>query len=102
MEVAVEELDEFEIILVNDGSTDRTGAIMEDWAGRYENISVYHNEKNGDPGVVFRRGFAEARPSYVTWWAADDHCTGESVTQFLRNVGAADIFHIFPTTKPAR
>lgn len=37
----------FEIILVNDGSTDGSPLLCEDYAKQYENIHVFHKEMVG-------------------------------------------------------
>ena len=37
----------FELILINDGSTDSSGQICDYLADRYENIKVYHIENAG-------------------------------------------------------
>ena len=36
-----------EILLINDGSTDRSGELCEEWAGQYENIKVFHTIPSG-------------------------------------------------------
>lgn len=38
---------EFEILLINDGSTDNSGAICEQYANSYEKIRVFHKENGG-------------------------------------------------------
>ena len=37
----------FELILINDGSTDSSGQICDHLASQYENIKVYHIENAG-------------------------------------------------------
>jgi glycosyltransferase involved in cell wall biosynthesis len=39
--------DRYEVILVNDGSTDRSGAICHELAALYENIQVIEQENQG-------------------------------------------------------
>ncbi|MBK8703234.1 MAG: DUF2062 domain-containing protein [Saprospiraceae bacterium] len=42
------------IIVINDGSTDDTTAILSDWADR---IAVHHLPKNSGKGIALRKGF---------------------------------------------
>ncbi len=54
-----------EIIIVNDRSTDGTPAILDRLQSKFENIRVFHQEKNGGKGAALREGFK--------------HCTGDVV-----------------------
>lgn len=53
--------DDFEILLVDDGSTDRTGAIMDDFAAREPRIRVIHHPYN-----LGFRGFANTLAKNAT------------------------------------
>jgi glycosyltransferase involved in cell wall biosynthesis len=55
----------YEIILVDDGSQDSTGQIMERLAAEDPGIRVLHNTTNAGLGASFQRGLAEARLDYV-------------------------------------
>lgn len=54
-----------EIIIVNDRSTDGTPAILDRLQSKFDNIRVFHQEKNGGKGAALREGFK--------------HCTGDVV-----------------------
>lgn len=41
-----------EIILVDDGSTDATGAMLDGYARDYQNIQVIHQENRGHGGAI--------------------------------------------------
>ena len=61
----------FELLVVNDGSKDRTGDILDAMAERDFRITVYHTENGGAPAA---RNLAldEARGNYVYFMDADD------------------------------
>jgi glycosyltransferase involved in cell wall biosynthesis len=60
-----EATDEFEILVINDGSTDRTGEIAERLAAEDSRVRVLHNERNVNYGVSLARGIAAARMEWV-------------------------------------
>lgn len=56
---------EYEIILVNDGSSDGTGVLCDELAGKNKNIRVVHHAENKGIGEALRTGYREARLDYV-------------------------------------
>lgn len=61
----------FELLVINDGSTDRTGEIAEDLARSYPEITVMHNRQNLGMGETLYRGFQCARGELVIQNAMD-------------------------------
>jgi len=84
-------LDSHEIILIDDGSSDRTGEIMDRVAGELKNIRVLHNVPNAGVGASYRRGLAEARCDYVMMLCGDGGLPASSLPDILRKIGTADI-----------
>ncbi|HEY7513089.1 MAG TPA: glycosyltransferase family 2 protein, partial [Vicinamibacteria bacterium] len=69
---ALEELGaDFEIVIVNDGSTDRTGERAEALAREDPRLRVVHNERNRTLGGTLRRGYALATKDLVLYSDAD-------------------------------
>lgn len=72
---AVELLDanveEWEIVFVDDGSTDRTGEIVDAWAKRDPRVRVIHNERNLNVGTSCKRAIKAASKEYLFWQTTD-------------------------------
>ena len=65
---------DIEIIVVSDGSTDRTAAIAQEIAARTSSVSVIVFEKNRGYGAAIKEGFAHARGELVSFLDADGTC----------------------------
>lgn len=74
---------EVEIILVDDGSTDRSYDIMLSYAGRYKNVSVFRQE-NKKLGAARNLGMMQASGKYIFFLDSDD-CMKEKCLEELYN-----------------
>ena len=63
--------DEYEIICIDDGSTDKSGKILDSYAAKYTNIIVIHKE-NGGVSSARNCGIDIAKGEYVWFVDADD------------------------------
>ena len=61
----------WELLLINDGSTDKSGEICDKLAGEDSRIRVIHQENRG-AGAARNRGLAAARGEFVLMLDADD------------------------------
>ena len=64
-------VDEFQVVVVDDGSRDRTGKIAEDLARRDPRVRVVHHPRNRGYGGALRSGFAAATGDYVMFMDSD-------------------------------
>lgn len=71
-------LDEFEIILVDDGSKDNSGVICNDWAQKYKEIHVIH-QKNAGVSAARNVGIQKAEGDYIVCLDADDNIESEKI-----------------------
>ena len=65
-------LKDLEIILVNDGSPDRSGEIMADYAARFPETVRTLTLSNGGQGRARNRGIELARGEYLGFVDSDD------------------------------
>ena len=73
---------DFELILVNDGSPDRSGEICEEYAKKDIRIKVLHKE-NGGPSSARNVGLDNATGEYICFIDSDDTIDNT----FLENFG---------------
>lgn len=62
---------DYEVIVVNDGSTDRTREILIGYEGKYPALRVIH-QKNGGPSAARNIGLDVAKGDYIYFFDADD------------------------------
>lgn len=62
---------DYEVIVVNDGSSDYTREIVDELEERYEKVRVIHHEKNKGYGGALRTGFASATKDFIFYTDGD-------------------------------
>jgi glycosyltransferase involved in cell wall biosynthesis len=89
-----QEWTDYEIILVDDGSTDGSAALCDEYASRYENIRCHH-QKNSGHTAARQQGFRLSRAEYVTFADSDDWVAPDMYTRMGRAAAEtnADILH---------
>lgn len=73
----------YEIIIVNDGSSDNTGKSADALASKYKNISTIHHVQNKGYGKSLKDGFNASRHEYLFFTDADRQFKINSLDAFL-------------------
>lgn len=81
----------YEVVLVNDGSRDDTGAIMDRLAKEHPELTVAHHETNRGFGAALKTGFARSRGDTVGFVTADGEVGVDQVLMFFRDMGDSDL-----------
>jgi glycosyltransferase involved in cell wall biosynthesis len=71
LHVLPELTDDYEVIVVNDGSSDYTAEVLDDLAARIPEVKVVHHTKNRGYGGALRTGFATASKDLVFYTDGD-------------------------------
>jgi glycosyltransferase involved in cell wall biosynthesis len=94
--------DDYEIILVNDASTDHTLERMQALAAADPHIRVLDNALNLGFGGSYKRGASAATATYVMMLPGDDGFPGQSIAEIVSHAGEADIIIPIVTNPSAR
>ena len=95
-------VEDFEIVVVNDGSTDGTAAVAERLVQGDRRIRVLHNARNMGLGYSYLRGTREARKTHLVYVPGDNTWPAESIAEIFRHLGKADIITSYATNPEVR
>lgn len=83
--------DDYEIIVVDDGSADRTAAIVEKIAAEDPRVRIVRHGRNRGYGAALRTGFSAARKELVFFSDADGQFDVSELDGFLELLGRAPL-----------
>lgn len=75
-------LEDYEIIIINDGSTDSSHSIAESYINRYQNIKLINQENKGTGGAR-NAGIRVAEGNYLFFVDSDDYITPNCLSTLL-------------------
>ena len=91
LEVLATISDDVEVILVNDGSTDRTAPIAEALAEKYPQVKVIHHPVNRGYGAALQSGFRAAAKEWVFYTDGDGQFDIAELSLLLEHIPQYDI-----------
>lgn len=90
---------EYEIIIIEDGSPDKTGLVADELARKYPNVRVVHHEKNKGYTATLVEGFQSGKYDYVMYTDGDNQYDVKEFEPYLSLLKEADVIAGYATVK---
>ena len=95
--ILVQTFTDFELLLINDGSKDKSGTICDEYAAKDSRVRVFH-KKNGGVSSARNVGLDNAKGIWVAYVDSDDWVTNDYLKNLLSHTqGKIDLVVSFPT-----
>src|SRR4051812_46470994 len=95
-------VEEYEIIVVDDGSTDGTREIADALAAKYPTVRVIHNPTNMGLGYGWMRAIEAATKNSFIFIPGDNTWPYRSLHELFGNLGKADVITSYTTNPEIR
>jgi glycosyltransferase involved in cell wall biosynthesis len=93
---------DYEILIINDGSRDRTGAIAGELAAANPRIRVHHQPRNLGLDRAYLKGIELATKEHIGWVAGNNMIPAEALTAIYGRMDDADMVFSYPEVDPRR
>lgn len=87
---------DYEIIIVNDGSTDHTASVSLKLAKKNKKIRVINRSENRGFGFTFREGVENAKKEYITTFHGDNDASPTFLRELLNSAKERDLVITYP------
>lgn len=94
--------EDYELIIVDDGSTDGTGALAERLVTKLRGVKVVHNAPALGFAAAYRHGAGLASKAYVALIPGDNEIQPSSVRAIFEAIGKADLVVPFTVNQDSR
>lgn len=81
----------YEVIVIDDGSSDGTDRVADDLAKKYSCVRVIHHPKNLGYGEALKSGFYQAKYDTIVYTDADGQFDFSEVGKFIDQLDGADV-----------
>jgi glycosyltransferase involved in cell wall biosynthesis len=76
----------YQIVIVNDGSTDGTGEVAESLTAKFPALKVVHHSVNRGLGEALKTGYQHASLEYVSFVPADGQIASSEIVKLARHI----------------
>ncbi len=83
--------DDLELIIINDGSKDRTGEIIDNLEREYPEIVAKHHPENRGYGAALRTAFSNCRNEYIFYTDGDGQFDAAEISELIPLIEDADV-----------
>jgi glycosyltransferase involved in cell wall biosynthesis len=84
-------LRDYEVIVIEDGSPDKTGEVADMLAEKHSKVRVIHHEKNMGYGATLKDGFLNAKMEYVFYSDGDNQFDMNELKKFVAMIPYSDM-----------
>ena len=92
----------YEIIIIDDGSTDDTYLKIQNIQKKFQNIKLIRNTQNLGYGGAVKKGFELANKKYVMWIPGDNSHQGNEIKKIIANINNYDFVTTYYTNVKKR
>ena len=89
----------WELIIVDDGSTDKTAEIAKEYAAKDQRIFYYKNEQNLRLPKNLNRGFSLAKGEYLTWTSDDNMYLPIAIEKMVKQLEVSHAEFVFASCR---
>jgi len=94
--------EDYEIIIIDDGSTDSTGAIANEIVASHHSIRLLQNPGNMGLGHCYGAGYRAATKDFFVYVPGDNTWPARSLIELFGNIGRADIITSYASNPEVR
>lgn len=102
LEALKKTVSDYEVLIVNDGSTDKTDEITNRLAREISNVRVLHHPRRRGLGAAYQSAVGSATKNYFVFVPGDNSWPYASLIELFRRTGDADIITSYATNPWAR
>ena len=99
---AITNIEDYEIIVINDCSSDNTGKLIDKIASKDKHVKVFHNSTNMGLGYNYIKGIRLSTKNYLVLVPGDNEIASKGLVPIFNSIGDADLIIPYPANPEIR